>query len=48
MNATLPQWARDILSAIPLAGEGFHHWLFLAARALQKFKVGHGSMFKRT
>jgi hypothetical protein len=36
MNATLPQWARDILSAIPLAGEGFHHWLFLAARALWK------------
>ena len=37
MNATLlPQWARDILSAIPQAGEGFHNWLFRAARALWK------------
>jgi hypothetical protein len=37
MNATLlPQWALDILSAIPQAGEGFHNWLFRAARALWK------------
>ncbi len=32
----LPQWARDIISAIPQAGEGFHNWLFRAARALWK------------
>ena len=36
MTTTLPQWARDILSAIPKAGEGFHNWLFRAARALWK------------
>jgi hypothetical protein len=37
MNATsLPQWALDILSAVPKAGEGFHNWLFRAARALWK------------
>jgi hypothetical protein len=37
MNATsLPQWALDILSAVPRAGEGFHNWLFRAARALWK------------
>jgi hypothetical protein len=36
MIATLPQWARDIISAVPKAGEGFHSWLFLAARALWK------------
>jgi hypothetical protein len=35
MNAiSLPRWALDILSAIPKAGEGFHGWLFRAARAL--------------
>ena len=34
MIATLPQWARDILSAVPKSGEGFHNWLFRAARAL--------------
>ena len=32
----LPQWVADILSAIPKAGEGFHNWLFRAARALWK------------
>jgi hypothetical protein len=36
MIATLPQWACDILSAIPKAGEGFHNWLFRAALALWK------------
>src|SRR5258708_13140704 len=37
MNATqLPRWARDIISAVPKAGEGFHSWLFRAARALWK------------
>jgi len=37
MNATsLPQWALDILSAVPKAGEGFHNWLFRVARALWK------------
>jgi len=36
MTAALPQWAADILSAIPQAGEGFHNWLFRAARALWK------------
>jgi hypothetical protein len=36
MIATLPQWARDILSAVPKSGEGFHNWLFRAARALWK------------
>jgi hypothetical protein len=30
----LPQWVIDILSAIPKEGEGFHNWLFRAARAL--------------
>jgi hypothetical protein len=30
----LPQWVLDILSAIPKEGEGFHNWLFRAARAL--------------
>jgi hypothetical protein len=36
MNATLPQWAADILATPPSAGEGFHLWLFRAARALWK------------
>jgi hypothetical protein len=36
VNATLPQWVRDIISAVPRAGEGFHSWLFRAARALWK------------
>jgi hypothetical protein len=34
MIATLPLWVRDILSAIPESGQGFHWWLFRAARAL--------------
>ena len=33
---TLPQWVLDILSAVPEAGDGFHCWLFRAARALWK------------
>ena len=38
MSATihLPQWAGDILGNPPRAGEGFHAWLFRAARALWK------------
>src|SRR4029453_17923110 len=32
----LPQWAADILAAAPRSGEGFHLWLFRAARALWK------------
>ena len=36
MNATLPQWAADILTTPPRSGEGFHLWLFRAARALWK------------
>ena len=35
-TTTLPQWALDILSAVPEAGDGFHNWLFRAARALWK------------
>ena len=36
MNAAqpLPQWAADILATPPRSGEGFHNWLFRAARAL--------------
>jgi hypothetical protein len=36
MNATLPQWCADIISSPPRSGEGFHNWLFRAARALWK------------
>ena len=38
MNAAqqLPQWAADILATPPRSGEGFHNWLFRAARALWK------------
>jgi hypothetical protein len=37
MNTTqLPQWCADIISAVPKASEGFHQWLFSAARALWK------------
>ncbi len=38
MSATirLPQWAGDIVANPPQAGEGFHAWLFRAARALWK------------
>jgi len=32
----LPQWAADTVSTPPQSGEGFHNWLFLAARALWK------------
>jgi len=30
----LPQWCADIVSNPPRSGEGFHNWLFRAARAL--------------
>jgi len=36
MIATLPQWCVDIVSNPPRSGEGFHNWLFRAARALWK------------
>jgi len=38
MNATvhLPRWCADIISNPPRSGEGFHNWLFRAARALWK------------
>ena len=36
MNATLPQWCSDVISSPPRSGEGFHNWLFRAARALWK------------
>jgi hypothetical protein len=36
----LPQWCADIISNPPRSGEGFHNWLFLAARAL--WKCGRG------
>jgi hypothetical protein len=38
MNATfhLPRWCIDIISSPPPSGEGFHNWLFRAARALWK------------
>jgi hypothetical protein len=36
MNATLPQWCADIVSSPPRSGEGFHAWLFRAARGLWK------------
>src|SRR5262245_19396709 len=38
MNATrqLPLWCVDIIANPPRSGEGFHSWLFRAARALWK------------
>jgi hypothetical protein len=36
MNATLPQWAADIIGNPPRSGEGFHNWLFRCSRALWK------------
>jgi hypothetical protein len=39
MNAKisrLPQWCIDIIANPPRSGEGFHNWLFRAARALWK------------
>ena len=32
----LPQWCIDIVANPPRSGEGFHNWLFRAARALWK------------
>src|SRR4029077_1442129 len=32
----LPRWAADIIANPPKSGEGFHSWLFRAARALWK------------
>ena len=32
----LPQWAADIVANPPQSGDGFHFWLFRAARALWK------------
>jgi hypothetical protein len=34
VNTTLPVWCADIISNPPVAGTGFHAWLFRAARAL--------------
>jgi hypothetical protein len=36
MQGKLPQWCADIISNPPASGEGFHNWLFRAARALWK------------
>jgi len=36
MNATLPLWCADIISSPPRSGEGFHNWLFRAARGFWK------------
>jgi hypothetical protein len=36
MEGKLPQWCADIISNPPSSGEGFHSWLFRAARALWK------------
>src|SRR5438067_2512903 len=36
MTGTLPQWCADIISGPPRSGEGFHNWLFRAARGLWK------------
>ena len=36
MTHTLPQWCADIIANPPRSGEGFHNWLFRAARALWK------------
>jgi hypothetical protein len=35
-NIRLPRWAADIIANPPGSGEGFHLWLFRAARALWK------------
>jgi hypothetical protein len=35
-KASLPQWCIDIIANPPRTGEGFHNWLFRAARALWK------------
>jgi hypothetical protein len=32
----LPQWCADIIANPPRSGEGFHNWLFRAARVLWK------------
>src|SRR5438132_12835878 len=32
----LPRWAADIVANPPRSGEGFHYWLFRAARGLWK------------
>jgi hypothetical protein len=32
----LPQWCADIIANPPRSGEGFHNWIFRAARALWK------------
>jgi hypothetical protein len=34
--ALLPQWCADIIANPPRSGEGFHNWIFRAARALWK------------
>jgi hypothetical protein len=36
MTVQLPQWCADIVSNPPRSGDGFHNWLFRAARALWK------------
>jgi hypothetical protein len=36
MTVQLPQWCADVVSNPPRSGEGFHNWLFRAARALWK------------
>ena len=36
MTGTLPPWCADIISSPPRSGEGFHNWLFRAARGLWK------------
>ena len=42
MTGIRPQWCADIISSPPRSGEGFHNWLFRAARGL--WKCGrHGS-----
>jgi len=35
-RTTLPQWCRDIIANPPRSGEGFHNWMFRAARGLWK------------
>jgi hypothetical protein len=36
MTVPLPPWCADIIANPPQSGEGFHRWLFRAARALWK------------
>jgi hypothetical protein len=36
VSGALPQWCADVISSPPRSGEGFHNWLFRAARALWK------------